>query len=98
MTDRADFRCDAANDEALANVERAGPHRVRSNNTPRSRRSMMNKPGYQTTEFWLVAAMFALVVLNKTLGLGLNAQELIGLGLGVAGYPVGRGLAKQKTP
>ena len=51
-----------------------------------------------TTEFWLVAALLLLVVLNTPLNLDLSSSELITMAIGVAGYSGGRGLAKVKTP
>jgi hypothetical protein len=54
----------------------------------------MTTEGWKTTEFWFVAALLALVVLNGPLNLGLSAQELISMAIAIAGYSGGRGLAK----
>jgi hypothetical protein len=50
--------------------------------------------GWKTTEFWLVIALFGLVVANTPLELGLDAKELLSMAIAVAGYSGARGIAK----
>jgi hypothetical protein len=50
--------------------------------------------GFKSTEFWLTIALLLIVVANGPLNLGLDAGELVGAAIGVAGYAGARGVAK----
>jgi hypothetical protein len=54
--------------------------------------------GVRSTEFWLVATLLVLIILNGPLSLGLSSHELLSMAIGVAGYSGSRGLAKAQAP
>lgn len=57
-----------------------------------------NKPGYKTTEFWLVAIPGAITTVLQLIGQsGLTLPGWAGPAMAAA-YAVARGLAKMQTP
>lgn len=54
------------------------------------------KPGYKTSEFWLVVAFAAVVVANSTFNLGISEQDLLLLASLTGIQGMGRHFIKSK--
>lgn len=52
------------------------------------------KTGYKTTEFWVAIVAAAIALVNSTTGLDLDSETIIGLGVTVASYIIGRSYLK----
>ncbi len=58
----------------------------------------MNRPGVNTSEFWVVIISMVVALMNAIFELGIDGEELaVVFGL-PASYVFSRGLAKMKTP
>jgi hypothetical protein len=53
------------------------------------------KPGWKTTEFWGMAAVAAVGLLNQAFGWHIPTETIQTLAIAVAGYALSRGLAKK---
>lgn len=53
------------------------------------------KAGWRTTEFWALVATSAVAILNKAFGWNIPDQAVVAIAVAVAGYALGRGLAKK---
>ena len=58
----------------------------------------MNRPGVNTSKFWVIAISMAASLLNAIFELGIDGEELAAVFGLPAAYVISRGLAKIKTP
>lgn len=56
----------------------------------------MEKAGWKTTEFWSMAAVSVVTLLNEAFGWNIPKEAIATVAAAVAGYAISRGLAKKK--